>query len=171
MSIRTKLRRMRLRLYMKMVREKASPEYIARGWAIGMFYGCLIPFGFQLICSIPTSFLLKGSKIGATVGTFFTNHFSVFIIYPLQCWVGNKIMRGSLTWQDACNMMKDVLQKQNYESLLALGWDLVAAFFIGGALLTAVMTPLTYIFVKKAVIAFRRKKEKKMQTKKLKTQR
>lgn len=171
MSLKTGLRRAWLRLYMKMVREKASPEYIARGWAIGMFYGCLIPFGFQLICSIPTSFLLKGSKIGATVGTFFTNHFSIFIIYPLQCWVGNKIMRGSLTWQDACNMMKDVLQKQNYESLLSLGWDLVAAFFIGGALLTAVMTPLTYIFVKKAIILFRRKKEEKQQTKNLRNQR
>ncbi|MBR7139710.1 MAG: DUF2062 domain-containing protein [Lentisphaeria bacterium] len=171
MSIRTKLRRMRLRLYMKMVREKASPEYIARGWAIGMFYGCLIPFGFQLICSIPTSILLKGSKIGASVGTFFTNHFSILIIYPLQCWVGNKLMGGGLTWTETCNIMSDVLHKQNYTSLLALGWDLVIAFFIGGALLTAIMTPLTYIFVKKAVIVFRRKKEKKLQMKRLKNQR
>ena len=32
-------RRHLLRLYAKIVREKASPEYIARGWAIGMFYG------------------------------------------------------------------------------------------------------------------------------------
>jgi uncharacterized protein (DUF2062 family) len=67
--------------------------------------------------------------------------------------------------------MNDVLQKQNYTSLLALGWDLVIAFFIGGALLTAIMTPLTYIFVKKAVIVFRRKKEKKLQMKRLKNQR
>ena len=58
---------------MKIVREKASPEYIARGWAIGMFFGCLIPFGFQLICSIPAAFILKGSKIGATLGTLLTN--------------------------------------------------------------------------------------------------
>ena len=74
------LKRKLILLYLKIVREKASPEYIARGWAIGMFYGCLIPFGFQLICSIPTAFLLKGSKIGASVGTLITNHFSVFII-------------------------------------------------------------------------------------------
>lgn len=164
MSLKNKLRRMWLKMYMKVVREKATPEYIARGWAIGMFYGCLIPFGFQLICSVPTAFFLKGSKIGAVVGTFFTNHFSIFIIYPLQCYVGNKIMGGSLTFAASQQVMKDLLEKQNYDALLALGWNLVLAFFIGGALLTAVMTPLTYVFVKRLVIAFQaRKAQKKVQ--------
>jgi uncharacterized protein (DUF2062 family) len=150
-----------IKLYAKIVREKASPEYIARGWAIGMFYGCLIPFGFQLLCSIPTAFLLKGSKIGATVGTLITNHFSVFVIYPAQCYVGNKIMGGNLTFAATKQVMKDLLEKQNYEALLALGWDLVIAFFIGGALLTAIMTPVTYIFVKRLVAAFQARKNQK----------
>ncbi len=161
MSLKTRLRRLWLKMYMKIVKEKASPEYIARGWAIGMFYGCLIPFGFQLLCSIPTSFLLKGSKIGATVGTFFTNHFSIFIIYPLQCYVGNKIMGGNLTWAASKQVMKDLLEKQNYETLLNMGWELVIAFFIGGALLTAIMTPVTYIFVKRLVVAFQKKQNDK----------
>ena len=156
---RSFFRRYLIRLYAKIVREKASPEYIARGWAIGMFYGCLIPFGFQLILSIPTAFLLKGSKIGATVGTFFTNHFSIFIIYPAQCWVGSKIMGGSLSWQSAVDAMQALLKEQSYHALLALGWELVVAFFIGGALLTAVMTPLTYWFVKRLVIVFQNRKK------------
>lgn len=159
MDIKPKLRRIWLRMYMKMVREKASPEYIARGWAIGMFYGCLIPFGFQLICSIPTSFLLKGSKIGATVGTFFTNHFSIFIIYPVQCWVGNKLMGGNLTYAATVKAMEDVIKKQSYEALLGLGWELVIAFFIGGALLTAIMTPITYVLVKRLVVMFQNRKK------------
>lgn len=158
MSIKHSLRRFWLKMYMKIVKEKATPEYIARGWATGMFYGCLIPFGFQLICSIPTAFLLKGSKIGATLGTFITNHFTVFIIYPLQCWVGNKIMGGSLTFEGANKVMKDLLANQSYETLLAMGWELVIAFFIGGALLAAVMTPVTYFTVKHLVAAFQAKK-------------
>ena len=161
MELKKKLQKMWLKMYIKIVREKATPEYIARGWAIGMFYGCLIPFGFQLICSIPTAFLLKGSKIGATVGTFITNHFTIFIIYPAQCYVGNKIMGGNLTFAATKQVMKDLLEKQNYEALLALGWDLVIAFFIGGALLTAIMTPITYIFVKRLVAAFQARKNQK----------
>ena len=161
MELKKKLQKMWLKMYIKIVREKATPEYIARGWAIGMFYGCLIPFGFQLICSIPTAFLLKGSKIGATVGTFITNHFTIFVIYPAQCYVGNKIMGGNLTFAATKQVMKDLLEKQNYDALLALGWDLVIAFFIGGALLTAVMTPVTYIFVKRLVAAFQARKNQK----------
>lgn len=146
-------------LYLKIVREKATPEYIARGWAIGMFYGCLIPFGFQLLCSIPTAFLLKGSKIGASVGTLITNHFSVFIIYPLQCYAGLLLMGRNRSLAELKEIMAKVIHASSYEALLGIGTELVAAFFIGGALLTAVMTPLTYFFVKSLVVKYRAKRK------------
>lgn len=149
-----------LRLYFKIVREKASPEYIARGWAIGMFYGCLIPFGFQLICSIPTAFLLKGSKIGATIGTLITNHFTIFIIYPVQCYVGLLLIGRSRSFSELRQIMNLVIEKGDYETLFSIGTDLVIAFFIGGFLLTAVMTPFTYFFVKSLVNKYRAKRLK-----------
>ncbi|UKI30977.1 MAG: DUF2062 domain-containing protein [Lentisphaeria bacterium] len=145
-------------LYSKIVREKASPEYIARGWAIGMFFGCFIPFGLQLVCSIPTAFLLKGSKIGATLGTLITNHFTIFIIYPAQCWAGSHLLGGTLSYHAIETAMADVLKEQSYEALMKIGWELVAAFFLGGALLSVIMTPLTYWFVKNLVIRYRNRK-------------
>ncbi|MBE6392838.1 MAG: DUF2062 domain-containing protein [Lentisphaerae bacterium] len=153
-------KRKMLQLYAKIVREKASPEYIARGWAIGMFYGCLIPFGFQLLCSIPTAFILKGSKIGATIGTLITNHFSVFIIYPVQCYVGLLLMGKTRSMAELKEIMTGVIHASSYEALLSIGTELVAAFFIGGAILTAVMTPVTYFFVKSLVVKYRAKRIK-----------
>ena len=153
-------KRKMLQLYAKIVREKASPEYIARGWAIGMFYGCLIPFGFQLLCSIPTAFILKGSKIGATVGTLITNHFTVFIIYPVQCYVGLLLMGKTRSMAELKEIMTGVIHASSYEALLSIGTELVAAFFIGGAILTAVMTPVTYFFVKSLVVKYRAKRIK-----------
>lgn len=147
-------------LYAKVVKEKATPEYIARGWAIGMFFGCLVPFGFQLVCSIPAAFLLKGSKIGATLGTLLTNHFTIFIIYPVQCYVGDKLIGGNISYAAIEEAFKDVLQEQSYAALLGIGWELVIAFFIGGALLTIVTTPVTYWFVRNLVIRYRAKKNK-----------
>ena len=147
-------------MYDRIVKEKASPEYIARGWAIGMFYGCLIPFGFQLLCSIPTAFLLKGSKIGATFGTFLTNHFTIFIIYPLQCLVGNHVIGGNLSYDAVNEAMQNVLKLQNYSALLELGRDLLISFFVGGALLTLIMTPITYFLVLNMVKTHRRRKNK-----------
>ncbi len=145
-------------LYAKIVREKASPEYIARGWAIGMFFGCFSPFGMQLIFSIPTAFVLKGSKIGAALGTLLTNHITIFFIYPMQCYVGNHLLGGDLTYAAVKTAMDNVLREQSYEALLKIGEELVAAFFLGGALLTAIMTPLTYYGVKFLVVRYRERK-------------
>ena len=160
MNLKDKLKNFGKTMYDRIVKEKAAPEYIARGWAIGMFYGCLIPFGFQLLCSIPTAFLLKGSKIGATFGTLLTNHFTIFIIYPLQCLVGNHLIGGNLSYEAVNEAMQNVLKLQNYSALLELGRDLLISFFVGGALLTVIMTPLTYFAVLNMVRTHRRLKKK-----------
>ncbi len=156
------LKRKMLSLYGRIVREKASPEYIARGWAIGMFYGCLIPFGFQILCSVPTAWLLKGSKVGSVLGTFLTNYFTVFLIYPAQCFVGNRLIGGGVSYREIEEAFKNVIKDQRYEALFAIGGELIAALFVGGAMLTLITTPLTYWGVKKLVIQNRKRKEKKL---------
>lgn len=148
-----------LRFYAKIVRETADPKYIARGWAIGMFCGCLIPFGAQLLISIPAAFILRGSKIGATLGTLLTNHVTIFFIYPAQCYVGSLLMGGGLSWEDIQEAMSSVLEQQSFEALWSLGLNLTIAFFIGGAILTAIMTPLTYIMVKRFVVSRRERRQ------------
>lgn len=145
-------------LHNKIVGEQATPEYIARGWAIGMFWGCICPFGFQLLFSIPTSFLLKGSKIGATLGTLITNHFTIFLIYPLQCYVGCLLMGKKISYAAIKTAMSDVITAQSYDALMKTGADLVMGFVVGGTLFAAIMTPLTYFAVKGMVVSYRRKR-------------
>lgn len=160
MSLKKYLKWKLLKLYAKMVHEKADSSYIARGWAIGMFCGCFFPFGIQLLISIPAAFIMRGSKIGATVGTFLTNHFTIFIIYPAQCYVGSLLIGGGLTWENIKTAMDSVLKEQSFSSLWALGPRLAISFLIGGALLAAVTTPITYISVKKFVDKRRSRKKK-----------
>ena len=153
------------KLYFKIVREKASPEYIARGWSIGMFFGCLIPIGGQLICSIPAAFLLKGSKIGAVLGTFLTNQITVFFIYPVQCYAGAKLLGLDFSYENIKSMLKDVVKASSFteclDALKTLTGDLAGAFFLGGAIMAAVLTPITYYAVKKMVSGYRIQLEKR----------
>ena len=152
------------KFYLKVVREKATPEYIARGWSIGMFFGCLIPFGLQLVCSIPAAFLLKGSKIGAILGTFITNHFTIFIIYPVQCYAGAKLLGMDISYSDVASKLGRLVKEQSFEALKALRHDaggLVAGFFLGGAIMAAVFTPITYVVVKRMVVTYRVQMEKR----------
>ena len=123
-----------------------------------MFYGCAIPFGFQLVLSIPTAIILKGSKIGATVGTFVTNHFSIFIIYPVQCWIGNRLLGGDLSYGAISHALREVVREQSWDALVRIGEKLVAAFFVGGFLFAAIFTPLVYFGVRAFVRRHRARK-------------
>lgn len=145
-----------------MVREKASPDYIAKGWALGMFIGCVIPFGCQLVISIPLSCKLKCSTLGATLGTLITNPVTIIFLYPLQCIIGSSLFGGLLTKEAidagvAKLMQASVFSAEGWNVIAGMGMDLLVSFFAGGFVYAAFFTPLTYVFVKKAVIAYRRK--------------
>ncbi|MBR7130803.1 MAG: DUF2062 domain-containing protein [Lentisphaeria bacterium] len=147
-------------MYTKMVRESGSPDYIARGWALGMFIGCVIPVFCQLVISVPLSFVFRGSKIGAALGTFITTPPTAVFIYPIQIWVGNKVINGSLS-SDAAKKLLEIFNSETlsfaekWSAFADLGWALVAAFFAGGLLWAMVMTPLTYFLVRFLVIRYR----------------
>ena len=138
------------RLREKMVRDPLPPEDIAAGWALGVFIGCAIPFGLQLIISIPLAMMMRVSKIGATLGTFVTNPVTIFFIYPAQTFVVNKLLfGGSLTYSRLANT------EWTWAAVRRLGAEAMASFFIGGFLLAIVMTPIAYFTVKRLVVRAR----------------
>ena len=130
----------------KMVNEPLSPNRVAAGWALGMFAGCSIPFGFQLVVSIPLSVWLKVSKVGATLGTLITNPVTIFFIYPAQTYIVSRLFfGGSLTYERLKNV------EWTFESIVRLGAEIFASFLIGGLLLALIMTPITFFAVRSLV--------------------
>lgn len=137
----------------KIVREQLPPEDIAAGWALGMFVGCAIPFGLQLIISIPLAIMMRVSKVGATVATFITNPATIFVIYPLQTFLVNRLLfGGSLT------LTKLMETEWSWNAVCKLGAEVMASFFLGGFFLAIILTPITYVIVKRIVIRFRARK-------------
>ena len=140
----------------KILKERLPPEDIAGGWALGMFIGCAIPFGLQLIIAIPLAMMMRVSKLGATLGTFVTNPVTIFFIYPAQTFVVNKLLfSGSLTYSKLAET------EWCWRSVRTLGGEIMASFFLGGFLLAMVMTPITYFAVKGLVVRHRRREEEK----------
>lgn len=134
-----------------MVREKMSAEDIAAGWALGMFVGCSIPFGLQLIVSVPLAMMMRVSKIGATFGTLITNPVTIFFIYPAQTYLMNKVLfDGSLSFD------KLMAIEWTFEAVRQLGAEVMVSFFLGGLALSMIMTPITYFSVKWIVKRYRR---------------
>lgn len=155
-----------IRFCLKVVKEESSPDFIARGWSIGMFYGCSIPFGLQLVCSIPTALILKGSRTGAVLGTFITNHITILFIYPIQCYIGAKMLgMKDLTYSSIKESLKSIMTSPSFDSFKELclnGKNIAFAFLLGGFTLALIMTPCTYFFVRYIVIKFRMRKAKRI---------
>ena len=156
MDVRAYFRRLRE----KMVHDPLPPEDIAAGWALGVFVGCAVPFGLQLIISIPLAMMMRVSKIGATLGTFITNPVSIFFIYPAQTFVVNKLLfGGSLTYSKLANT------EWTWAAVRRLGAEVMASFFLGGFLLAIALTPIAYFAVKRVVVrsrAWRAKRKARM---------
>lgn len=54
---------------------------------------------------IPLAFLLRAAKVPAVAFTFVSNHFSIIVLYPLQCYLGSYLISGrSVTrnWKRGC---------------------------------------------------------------------
>ena len=143
-------------LYDKIVKERKSAEFIARGWALGVFVGSVIPFGVQIYIALPLSFLLKGSKVGALTGTLISNPLTILFLYPAQCWMGSRLLGKDISWEAISEAMKDVLSHQDWSSLSQLSGHLVTSFFAGGLMLAVVCTPLVYFIVLHLVRNYRR---------------
>ena len=144
----------------QMVKDPLPPNRVAAGWALGMFVGCFIPFGLQLIVSVPLSFLLRVSKIGATVGTLVTNPVSIIFIYPAQIWVGSRLIGAPLTWsyiQDITIKLTKIslLTREGWMQLSEIGGLVLGSLLAGGLLLALVCTPIAFFAVKHIVVSYR----------------
>lgn len=138
----------------KMVRDPLPPEDVAAGWALGMFVGCSVPFGLQLLVSIPLALMMRVSKVGATLGTLITNPVSIFFIYPAQTWVMYNIIFGH-------RELKELPTQWTWASVRALGTDVLVSFLLGGLALALILSPITYFAVKRFVIRHRAKSSRK----------
>ena len=138
----------------QMVKDPLPPESVAAGWALGMFVGCAIPFGLQLVVSIPLALMMKVSKVGATVGTLITNPVTIFFIYPAQTWVVYNLIFGS-------REMGELPSEWTRETVMALSGPVIISFFLGGLALALILSPITYFIVKRIVIKYRTKWPKK----------
>ena len=142
------------RLREKMVRDPLPPESVAAGWALGVFVGFAIPFGLQLIVSVPLAIMMRVSKVGATLGTFVTNPATIFFLYPAQTWVVYNLLFGS-------REMGELPTEWTRQAVMALSGPVIISFFLGGLALAMVLSPVTYHVVKQIVIRQRRRKRGK----------
>jgi len=159
-------------LFLKLIKQSGSPDFVARGVAIGFFTGLLIPFGGQMIIAVLLSFILKASKIPALACTWITNPWTIPFIYPFQCWLGAKLMGKILSFSLIKNNFNKFLHecgtgtfKSTLTAFLDMGSDIFIPFFVGGLFLGVIFAITSYFTTYGMIVSYHRKREKKIQKK------
>jgi uncharacterized protein (DUF2062 family) len=145
-------------IYLKLLRQKGTPESIARGVASGFFIGFLIPIGFQTGLAIGLAFLLKAKKIPAAAATWITNPVTVTFIYPVQCYVGARLLGQKLTFDSIDEMISSFMEAPSVSSFVALGGNVILIFILGGLLFGIVSGVISYFATLGMVESYRRRK-------------
>jgi len=149
-------------IYVKLVKQAGTPDYIARGVAIGLMVGMVVPFGLQMPIAIVLAFILKAAKIPSLACTWVTNHLTIFFLYPVQCWIGSYLIGNPLQLEKVEKQLKTVINERTWASLNALGGQIVASFFVGGFLFGIILAVPGYFLSLYWVKKYRELKEKKL---------
>ena len=110
-------------LYWRFIRMRGTPEYIARGLAVGVFAGLFPIFGLQTIVGVALATLFQGHKIAAAAGTWVSNPLTYVPIYALNFQVGRLLL----------NSQEEFIADSiiSFQELMKYGSQFVAALFLG----------------------------------------
>ena len=155
------------KLYLKIVKAEGSPECIARGVAVGLTVGLILPIGFQTFPALALAFLLKANKVLSWTFTCVSNPASVFILYPFQCWVGSYLVFHPLSMSSFSSRFSSLVEAsslgETFRALGALGADVMIPFFAGGVFFALVCAPAGYVISKNLVLAYLERKKRNRQ--------
>jgi hypothetical protein len=168
-----KLLRLPRYYFLRVRRLKGDPEYLARGFAFGVFMGVLPLMPIQTIILVPLTILLRVSTITAIVaGTLVSNPLTFMPQYYLTWKIGNAILPGEVSWEQLDKVLHEVARFMAEEHLLRgiadsltaisrLGLNTVAVLLTGGAIIGIPAGIISYFFARNFFHAVRNRRMKR----------
>lgn len=152
--------------YIKFIRLKGDPQYLAKGTAIGIFLGITPIIPFHTLLNIIVTFITRTSTIASLLATIIVcNPFTYIPQYYLSIIIGNAVTPYNFTWEKMKQVLDILLAKPGFmESLNALGglgYEAVIVLLVGGTILAFPFTIAGYFLSLRLFIKIREKRSKK----------
>ncbi|MGB1808756.1 MAG: DUF2062 domain-containing protein [Planctomycetota bacterium] len=145
----------------KLLQLDDTPESIALGAAVGMFIAWTPTVGIQMVIVILLALVIPMNRLAALIVIYISNPLTMIPMYYLEYLLGLQILGGQgMNYDEFLVFFNEILEIANRETfwtatkvfLEQLGYPVLKALTVGGALLgilTAIPTyPLTLKWVK-----------------------
>jgi len=120
---------------LRFIRLKGSPEYVAKGMALGIFIGMTPTFGMQMLIAAGFALIFKQHKIAAILGVWITNPITAPAIYALEYETGRLIL----------NVERARLPLEfTLSSLKSLSWEILGPMCLGSLLYGVICAGIAY---------------------------
>ena len=136
-EIALRLRRLTVAWLGKLLAVRDTPQALARGLAVGFFFGVSPLWGLQIVSAVAVAHLLRGNKIIAAALTAVSNPLTSLPLYGLCYGFGQLILGGS-------GRMPDLAQVNGLTDLWALGPHFFLAMLVGTTLVGVVGALILY---------------------------
>ena len=150
-------------VYLRVMKHSGSPEYIARGVAIGFFTAFFIPFSLQMLIAFPLSLLFRAARIPALLCTWISNPLTIPFLYPFQCYVGSYLIQRPLSYAAVKELLGSIINEPSWSSFITLGREVLATFLVGGFMFGTIAAIFGYYSSIHLIIRHRKKKAARRQ--------
>jgi uncharacterized protein len=133
---------------LKLVHVRDTPEALARGLAVGFFFGVSFFWGLQILLAVLVSHLLRGNKVVAAAMTAVSNPLTSLPLYTLCYFVGYLAMGGN-------DSHPDFSVVHSLEGFLALGPRFLLTMLLGTTVVGLVGAAVVYFSSQRIINALR----------------
>lgn len=135
----------------KVLSVRDSPEALARGLAIGFFFGVSVCWGLQALLAVGGAWLLRGNKVVAAAMTAVSNPLTSLPLYGACLAVGRVLVGGD-------GALPDLAALRSLDALAALGPGLLRAMLAGTTAVGLVGGAALYVGAGRLLPALRRRR-------------
>ena len=131
---------------------EGDPHYVAMGLAIGVFIGITPTIPFHTVLAVALAFILRGSKVAAALGVWFSNPITAPIFYWGSYKAGMYLLGNPAPFD---------IKYESILELLDLGIDVTIAMIAGGIILGILPGIASYFIIRKIISTIRLRKASK----------
>jgi uncharacterized protein (DUF2062 family) len=128
---------------------EGDPHFVAMGLAIGVFISITPTIPFHTVLAVSLAILLRGSKVAAALGVWFSNPLTAPIFYWGSYKLGMYILGNRAPFD---------VKYESVLELLNLGMDVTIAMIAGGIILGILPGIASYFITRKIITTIRLRK-------------
>ncbi len=126
-----------------------TPEAMARGLAVGFFFGVSFLWGLQIALAVLVAHVVRGNKVLAGALTAVSNPLTSLPLYGLCYWLGQWVIGGSAALPDLGSL-------HSVRDVMALGPHFFLAMFVGSTIVGLVGAIALYFSANRIFASLRR---------------